>query len=96
MPAYPCTAMLIQFSVKSLLLINSLFCLSNGRGVVMDVSAIASASTAMASAQVGNAVQVSVLKKAINIQAQGAMALLDALPQPALPPHLGQNINTVV
>lgn len=62
---------------------------------MMDASAIASASAAMASAQVGDAVQISVLKKAINIQAQGAIALLNALPQPALPPHLGQNINTV-
>lgn len=61
----------------------------------MDVSAIASASTAMASAQVGDAVQISVLKKAINIQAQGVISLLNALPPPALPLHLGQNINTV-
>lgn len=48
----------------------------------------------------GDAVGLSVLKKAIDIEAQGAMALIAALPQPPqqsaanLPPHLGQNINT--
>lgn len=47
-----------------------------------------------------DAVGVSVLKKALDIQAQGAMALIAALPQPPqqsaanLPPNLGQNINT--
>ena len=49
-----------------------------------------------------DAVGVSVLKKALDIQAQGAMALIAALPQPPqppqqsaanLPPNLGQNIN---
>ena len=44
---------------------------------------------------------LSVLRKAIDIEAQNAMALLDAIPQPPqqsaanLPPHLGQNINTI-
>lgn len=48
----------------------------------------------------GDAVGVTVLKKAIDIQAQSAMALIAAIPQPPqqsaanLPPHLGQNINT--
>lgn len=43
-------------------------------------------------------VGITVLKKAIDIEAQGAMALINAIPQPQkianLPPHLGQNINT--
>ena len=44
-------------------------------------------------------VGLAVLKKAMDIEARNAMALLDAIPQPAknpanLPPHLGQNINT--
>ncbi|MDZ4200728.1 MAG: YjfB family protein [Gallionella sp.] len=43
-------------------------------------------------------VGLAVLKKAINIEAQGAMALINALPQipqaANLPPNLGQNINT--
>ncbi|HZW24897.1 MAG TPA: YjfB family protein [Gallionella sp.] len=46
----------------------------------------------------GDAVGLSVLKKAIDIEAQSAMALIAALPQPPqpanLPPHLGRNINT--
>jgi hypothetical protein len=47
-----------------------------------------------------DAVGVAVLKKANDIQAQTAMALINAIPQPPqqsaanLPPHLGQNINT--
>ena len=63
----------------------------------MDVSAIASAATAFSTTQVGDAAQVSVLKKALDIEAQGAVTLINALPQPAsnLPAHLGQNINTV-
>ena len=45
-------------------------------------------------------VGLGVLKKAINVEAQGAMALINAIPQPPqqsaanLPPNLGQNINT--
>jgi hypothetical protein len=45
-------------------------------------------------------VGVAVLKKAIDIETQGSMALINALPQPPLPsaanlpPNLGQNINT--
>jgi hypothetical protein len=47
-----------------------------------------------------DAVGVSVLKKALDIQAQGAMQLIAALPQPPqqsaanLSPNLGQNIDT--
>lgn len=64
----------------------------------MDTSAIAGGANAFSSANVGDSVQMSVLKKAMNIEAQGAMALIDALPKPQpaanLPSHLGQNINT--
>lgn len=59
----------------------------------MDVSMNTSAALAQnTSTDVGMAV----LKKAIDIEAQGAMALINAIPQPSvnLPPHLGQNINT--
>jgi hypothetical protein len=48
----------------------------------------------------GDAAGIAVLKKAIDIEAQNAMALIAALPQPPqqsaanLPPNLGQNINT--
>lgn len=55
-------------------------------------------STALAQTTSGD-VGMAVLKKAIDSEAQGAMALINALPQPTqpsaanLPPNLGQNIN---
>ncbi len=51
----------------------------------MDVSAsgLTQAALAVSGAQTTQAVQVSVLKKALNIEAAGAQALLQALPQPA-------------
>ncbi|MBM3396024.1 MAG: putative motility protein [Betaproteobacteria bacterium] len=58
----------------------------------MDVTSIASALSAASAARVGDAIQVSVLKKALDTQAQGAMALIQALP-PVNPPHLGQRID---
>jgi len=48
----------------------------------------------------GDAAGMSVLKKALNTQAQSAAALVNSLPQPTktnapnLPSHLGQNIDT--
>lgn len=46
-----------------------------------------------------DSVGMAVLKKTIAIEAQNALSLIAAIPQPAqnasnLPPHLGQNINT--
>jgi len=62
----------------------------------MDLSA--SALSALSSQQTGDAVGISVLKKALNAQAQGALALINAATRTPsasnLPPHLGQNINT--
>lgn len=63
----------------------------------MDVSS--SALNSISSQMTGDAVGLSVLKKALSVQAQGAAALVNALPQPAkasanLPPHLGQNVDT--
>ncbi|MCK9260952.1 MAG: YjfB family protein [Azoarcus sp.] len=52
----------------------------------MDVSSIAAAASANAAAQVQQEVSVSVLKKAMDIQEQSAMQLLEALPPvPAAP-----------
>ncbi|THF66443.1 putative motility protein [Pseudothauera nasutitermitis] len=60
----------------------------------MDVSSIASLSTDLAQARVGDAVGLTVLKKALDIQEQHALQLIAALPQvPSNPPHLGQNID---
>ncbi|MFA7279250.1 MAG: YjfB family protein [Sterolibacterium sp.] len=62
----------------------------------MDVSGIASAATEMAQAKTADAVQITMLKKAIDLQAQGAMQLIDSVAQvlPNNPPHLGNKINT--
>ena len=65
----------------------------------MDVSSIASLATSLASAQTNDAVGIALLKKAMDIGAANAEALIAALPEIAtiagnLPPHLGQNVNT--
>ena len=63
----------------------------------MDTSSIASLATSMASTATGQAIGVAVLKKAMDIEANGALALLQAIPPVRtanLPAHLGQNINT--
>ena len=62
----------------------------------MDVSMNPSSATAQ---YVSDMADMLILKKAINIEAQGAMALIDAIPQQPQqnaansPQHLGQNID---
>jgi len=62
----------------------------------MDVSNIASAATEMAQTSTVQAVQLAVLKKAMDVEAQGAMALVQAASQaiPVNPPNLGNNVDT--
>ena len=62
----------------------------------MDVSGIAGAATDMAQARTADAVQMTVLKKAMDIQAQGAIQLIESASQviPDNPPHLGNKVNT--
>lgn len=63
----------------------------------MEVKSIASLATTIANTATNQAVGVSVLKKAIDIQASSAAAMLEALPPATsanLPSHLGQRINT--
>lgn len=63
----------------------------------MEVTDIAKLATTMASTATSQAVNVAVMKKAMDIQASSAAALLQALPPVSsanLPPHLGQNIDT--
>ncbi len=64
----------------------------------MDVAAIASLATMMSENSTREAVSMAVLKKAMDIDAAGALALIEAIPdtQPAqyFPAHLGKNINT--
>lgn len=60
----------------------------------MDLAAISSQSSAMTKGQVSEAVGTLVLRKALDIQEQSAMQLLQALPQtPSNPPHLGNSID---
>ena len=51
---------------------------------------------ANAAQNTSDAVAMTMLKKSIDIAAQNALALINAIPQPVgkLPSNLGQNINT--
>jgi len=62
----------------------------------MDVSGVALAATGIGQADTANAVQMVVLKKALDIQAQAALELIQAVPQPAgnNPPNLGNRVDT--
>ncbi len=63
----------------------------------MDVTNIAQLATTIANTATSEAVGVAVLKKAVDLQASSAAALLEALPPvtaATLPPHLGQHVNT--
>lgn len=60
----------------------------------MDVSAIASLATEMATTRTEQAAQIAVLKKAMELQGQGAIQLLTAATQSYNnPPHLGNSID---
>lgn len=62
------------------------------------VSAIVNVSTQMQQTQLAQAAQIMVLKKAMDIQATGAMTLLQALPGNlplASGGHLGTQVNTM-
>lgn len=66
----------------------------------MDISNISSLATSLASTQTDDAVGIMVLKKAMDIGTANTAALIASLPEisPAasnLPPHLGQNVNTI-
>ena len=62
----------------------------------MDISAVALAATEMNQSGTANAVQLAVLKKAMDIQAQAALELIQAV-SPAKtsnPPNLGNQVDT--
>lgn len=66
----------------------------------VSVSGLTQAALAATGAQTSQAVQVSVLKKAINLEAANAQALLQALPQPTQLPlasqgNLGTQLNVL-
>jgi uncharacterized protein (UPF0147 family) len=61
----------------------------------MDVMSIARLSTTMAETSTRQEVSMTVLKKAMDVQASSATALLEALPSTQnLPSHLGNRVNT--
>lgn len=59
----------------------------------MDIASVSSLSTALSQAKTGDAVGTLVLKKAMDIQAQSAMQLIQAIPQPSNPPNLGNSVD---
>jgi hypothetical protein len=62
----------------------------------MDISGIAQLATQMSQQRTSDAASLLVLKKAMDMQRSSAQTLLEAVtPASALPPHLGQNVNTV-
>jgi hypothetical protein len=64
----------------------------------MDVTSIAQTATTIAETGTKQAVGMAVLKKAQDVQASSASALIEAIPPvptaPRLPSHLGNTINT--
>lgn len=58
----------------------------------MDMNGLSSLSSALSQAQTGDAVGIAVLKKAMDIQAQSAMQLIQAA-QTSNPAHLGQSVD---
>ena len=61
----------------------------------MDVTGIAKLSTSIAETGTSQAVDVAILKRAMQIEASTATTLIDAIqPVPSLPAHLGNSINT--
>lgn len=66
---------------------------------MMDIPVISSLASGLTSASTENAVQMHVLKKAMDMSAASATNLIQALPaitpSQHLPSHLGQHINTV-
>ena len=64
----------------------------------MDISSIAQTATTIADTGTKQAVGIAVLKKAQDVQASSAQALIEALPPatsaPRLPSNLGNTINT--
>lgn len=59
----------------------------------MSISEVGGVTSALTAEQTGVAVATKVLKKAIEIEEQNAMQLLQALPQPSNPPNLGNAVD---
>ena len=63
----------------------------------MDISGIAALATGMSQARTADAVQLMVLKKAMDIEAQSGLQLIQAASNviPSNPPNLGNRIDTI-
>jgi len=63
----------------------------------MDISGIAALATGMSQARTADAVQLMVLKKAMDIEAQSGLQLILAASNvvPSNPPNLGNRIDTI-
>lgn len=81
----------IKFAGKLPLMTDTGIPVGHHIGVSMDVSAIASVATEMSQTQTAQAVQIAVLKKAMDIESQSALQLLQAIP--SNPPNLGNNVD---
>jgi hypothetical protein len=63
----------------------------------MDVSSVGGLTSAMSPVEIRDAANTAVLKRAIDIQAQNAAQLLEALPQVSNnPPNLGNSVDVKV
>ena len=64
----------------------------------MNINSVGTVPASLASAQTGDAVAVTVLRKSLDIQAQSALQLIASLPQaqsaPGTTPTLGNRVNT--
>jgi hypothetical protein len=62
----------------------------------MDVPAIAAVATELSQTRTASAIQLAVLKMAMNVEAQGAMQLVAAAAQATTgnPPNLGTQVDT--
>ena len=59
----------------------------------MDIANVGSLSTALSQAKTGDAVGTLMLKKALDMQAQNAAQLIQAIPKPSNPPNLGNSVD---
>jgi hypothetical protein len=64
----------------------------------MDVTALASLATNVSQAKTGDAIQLAVLKKAMDLESQGAQQLVQAATQTTAsnPPNLGNSVDLFV
>ena len=60
----------------------------------MNITSVPGSAVSSASSSTSDAVNIAVLKKALNAQVAGAVGILQSIPQPANV-NIGRNVNTV-